>query len=157
MLRGHEIHSNLDLNSMKIIYYALIYPNIIYYNSVWGNCCAIYLSPLELALKKIVRVRTFGSRYEHTPPLIQTLSLLNVKNVNKYMSLLFVFKCLNKNSELFIPQHNDMHNTRSNNISLIQIPNIISSHSRQGIRWSGHGGWARPKAPSTRSVSDSSQ
>ena len=88
----YNVRSNLDLKSMKIIYYALIYPNIIYCNSVWGNCCAIYLSPLELALKKIVRVMTFGSRYEHTPPLFQNLSLLNIKNVNKYMSLLlFLF------------------------------------------------------------------
>ena len=53
------------------------------------------------------------------------------------MSLLFVFKCLSKNNELFIPHHIDMYNTRSNNTSMIQIPNIISSHSRQGIRWSG--------------------
>ena len=133
----YNVRSNLDLKSMKIIYYALIYPNIIYCNSVWGNCCAIYLSPLELVLKKIVRVMTFGSRYEHTPPLFQNLSLLNIKNVNKYMSLLFVFKCLSKNNELFIPHHIDMYNTRSNNTSMIQIPNIISSHSRQGIRWSG--------------------
>ena len=133
----YSVRSNVDLKSMKIIYYALIYPNIIHCNSVWGNRCAIYLSPLELALKKIVRVMTFGSRYEHTPPLFQNLSLLNIKNVNNYMSLLFVFKCLSKNNELFSPHHNDMYNTRSNNTSMIQIPNIISSHSRQGIRWSG--------------------
>ena len=80
---------------------------------------------------------TFGSRYEHTPPLFQNLSLLTIKNVNKYMSLIFVFKCLSKKSELFISRHNDLYNTRSNNTSMIQIPNIISSHSRQGIRWSG--------------------
>ena len=133
----YSVRTNLDLKSMKIIYYELIYPNIMYCNSVWGNCCAIYLSPLELALKKIVRVMTFGSRYEHTPPLFQNLSLLNIKNVNKYMSLLFVFKCLSKNNELFIPHHIDMYNTRSNNTSMIQIPNIISFHSRQVIRWSG--------------------
>ena len=71
---------------------------------------------------------TFGSKYEHTPPLFQNLSLLNIKNTNKYMSLLFVFECLSKNSELFIPHHNGMYNTRSNNTSMIQIPNIISSH-----------------------------
>ena len=80
---------------------------------------------------------TLCSRYEHTPPLFQNLSLLSVKNANKFMSLLFVFKFLSINSELFIPHYNDMYNTRSNNISMIQIPNIISSHSRQGIRWSG--------------------
>ena len=116
----YNVRSKLDLKSMKIIYYALIYPNIIYCNCVWGNCCAIYLSPLKLALKKIIRVMTFGSRYERTSPLFQNLSLLNIKNVNKYMSLLFVFKCLSKNNELFILHHNDMHNTRSNNTSMIQ-------------------------------------
>ena len=125
----YSVRSNLDLKSMKIIYYALIYPNIIHCNSVWGNYCAIYLSFLELALKKIVRVMTFGSKYEHTPPLFQNLSLVNINIVNKYMSLLFVFYCLSKNSELFIPHHNGMYNTRSNNTSMIQIPNIISSHS----------------------------
>ena len=50
----YNVGSNLDLKSMKIIYYALIYSNIIYCNSVWANCCAIYLSPLKLELKKIV-------------------------------------------------------------------------------------------------------
>ena len=53
------------------------------------------------------------------------------------MSLLFVFNRLSTNNEPFIPHHNDMYNTRSNNTFMILIPNIISFHSRQGIRWSG--------------------
>ena len=45
--------NNFDASSLKLIYHTLIYPNIIYFNSVWGNCCRKQLSSLELALKKL--------------------------------------------------------------------------------------------------------
>ena len=55
------------------------------YISVWGNRCGTHLSYLELESKKIVRAMAFASRYEHTPPLFQNSSILNIKKVNKYM------------------------------------------------------------------------
>ena len=49
----YSTRTNFDASSLKLIYHTLIYPNIIYYNSDWWNCCRKQLTSLELALKKL--------------------------------------------------------------------------------------------------------
>ena len=68
----------------------------------------------------------FKSRYEHTTPLFNRLKLLNFDNIVKYMSLLFVFKLFTQYTE------NNYYNTRATTMSLLQMPNIFSTHSRRG-------------------------
>ena len=92
----YSTRNNFDASSLKLIYHTLIYPNIIHCNSVWGNCCRKQLTSLELALKKIVRILSFSLYLEHS--LLINLKLLNVKNIIKYMSLLFVFKSIRKDN-----------------------------------------------------------
>ena len=42
----YSTRNNFDASSLKLIYHTLIYPNIIYCNSVWGNCCREQLTSL---------------------------------------------------------------------------------------------------------------
>ena len=48
----YSTSNNFDASLVKLIYLTLIYPTIIYCNSVWRNYCRKQSTSLELALKK---------------------------------------------------------------------------------------------------------
>ena len=100
----YSTRNNFDASSLKLIYHTIIYPKSIYCNTVWGNCCRKQLTSLELALKKKLCVSFY---LEHSYHLFINLKLLNFKNVNKYMSLLLVFKSIRKDNTFF---HSDPNN-----------------------------------------------
>ena len=85
----------------------------------------------------------FKSRYELTTPLFNRLKLLNLNNIVNYMSLLFVFKSIQSEGPLFTRYpENNYYNTRATTMSSLQMmPNIFSTHSRRGVRWTGAGLW----------------
>ena len=52
-------------NSLKLVYYALVYPYLTYGNLVWGNTYPTRLQKLLNVQKKIVRLISFKSYMEH--------------------------------------------------------------------------------------------
>jgi hypothetical protein len=138
----YNIRSHLTVGALKLIYNALIYPNLIYCNSVWGACCEAYLSPLRVLHKKIVKVMLFKSRYEHSAPLFKSLNMLTLDHVNNYMCAIFIYKsiCNDSNDEWF-SLYVSNYNTRLSTLSVLSMPNINSTHSRQSVRWVGCRFW----------------
>ena len=137
----YAIRHNLNASSLKLLYHGIIYPSLTYCSSVWGNGNRTHIKSLEVALKKIIRAIMFKSQYEHTTPLFNRLKLLNFNNIVKYMSLLFVFKSIQSEGPLFTRYPENNYNTRATTMSLLQMPNIFSTHSRRGVRWTGAGLW----------------
>ena len=95
-------------NTLKLIYYALVYPYLTCGNLLWGNT---YHSKLQ---KKIVTLISFKSYLEHSNLLFWTLKLLDIFKINDYLCSLFkYFKNL---PEFYFTQNNEIyHNTRSSN------------------------------------------
>ena len=60
-------------NTLKLIYYALVYPYLTYGNLVWGNTYPTRLQKILNIQKKIIRLISFKSYLEHTDPLFQNL------------------------------------------------------------------------------------
>ena len=85
-----RVRQYIDDVAVKMIYYSLIYPLMTYCNSLWGNCAASHIRPLIVLQKKLVRVMTRSDFRCHTAPLFESLNLLNVKQINKYFSFLYV-------------------------------------------------------------------
>jgi hypothetical protein len=56
-------------NTLKLIYYALVYPYLTYGNLVWGNTYPTRLQKLLKIQKKIVRLMCFKSYTDHSEPL----------------------------------------------------------------------------------------
>ena len=82
----------ITLNSLKLIYYALVYPYLIYGNLIWGNTYKSRIQKSMKIQKKIVRLMTFKSYFEHTEPIFQELQILNIYKVNDYLTSLFMFR-----------------------------------------------------------------
>ena len=138
----YNIRSYLDRTSLKLLYICPIYPFLMYCNPVWGAANDTVLNPLIVFQKKIIRVISFKSRCEHTRPLFVDLKILTIKQINKYMSALCVHKCLRSNNNLFTDTSlSSIYNTKLSNRNTVVIPNIVSKHSRQSVRWVGCSVW----------------
>ena len=81
-----------NINTLKLIYYALVYPFLTYGNLTWGNTYPTRLQKLLNVQKKIIRLITFKSYLEHTEPLFHKLKILNIFKINDYLSCLFMYR-----------------------------------------------------------------
>jgi hypothetical protein len=73
-----------NLNSLKLIYFALVYPYLTYGNLIWGNVYKSHIQKLVNIQKKIVRLMTFKSYSDHTEPIFNDLKILNLYKLNEY-------------------------------------------------------------------------
>ena len=82
-----------NLNTIKLTYYALIYPYLTYGNLAWGNTYPSKIEKLFRIQKKIIRLMKFKSYTEHTKPLFNDLKILNIFKINDYLTSLFMYRC----------------------------------------------------------------
>jgi hypothetical protein len=78
---------NANLNTLKLIYYALVYPYFIYGNLLWGNTYKKRIQKLINVQKKIVRLMTFSSHLDHTENIFQHLNILNLSKLDDYLTM----------------------------------------------------------------------
>ena len=89
-----KIKFKVDLNTLDLLYNALILPHMSYCNIIWGCAKQTVLDPLYKLQKKVVRIIT-GSKYaEHTSPLFIKLNRLKVMDIHKVQALIFILKSL---------------------------------------------------------------
>ena len=65
----------VDLNILVKLYYALIYPFLIYGILIWGNTYETTLKPIFVLQKKAVRIITFCKLDSYSSPLFKSLEL----------------------------------------------------------------------------------
>ena len=81
-----------NLNSLKLIYYALVYPYLTYSNLTWGNAYKSHIQKLVNIQKKIIRLMTFKSYFDNAEPIFNHLKILNLYKLNEYLTSLFMFR-----------------------------------------------------------------
>ena len=64
----------LDIDSIVMLYNAIVKPYFIYCNIIWGNTFTTYLKKLEKLQKKLLRVMTSSEYNSHTGPLFYKLN-----------------------------------------------------------------------------------
>ena len=78
-----KIRHFTNLNTLKLIYYALVYPYLIYGNLIWSSTYKKRIKKLINIQKKIVRLMTFQSYTSHTEKIFIDLQILNLSKLNK--------------------------------------------------------------------------
>ena len=93
-----------NLNSLKLIYYALVYPYLTYGNLIWGNTYKSRFQKFVNVQKKIVRLMTFKSYFNHSKPIFNDLQILNLYQINYYLTSLFMIRYFHLQNlpELFV-------------------------------------------------------
>ena len=86
----------LDMNSLKQIYYGLVYSFLVYANVIWGKSPMQHLKPLITAQKRIIRTIMNRDRLHHTNLDFYNLGFLKFQDIITYFASIFVFKSLNE-------------------------------------------------------------
>ena len=134
-----KIRHFVDISICINLYYALIYPFLIYGLIVWGNTYPLTIKPLFLLQKKVIRLMTFSSYYDHTNPLFIQLKIIKFNNLvyNFYSG-----KLPQTFDEYFIlvnQRHN--YNTRHASRSSYLLPKIRTNYGKFNIRFVGAKVW----------------
>jgi hypothetical protein len=87
-----RIRHFINLKALKLIYYALVYPYLIYGNLIWGNTYKKRTQKLVNIQKKIFRLMTFNSYFDHTEPIFKELEILSIYKLNQYLTSLFMLR-----------------------------------------------------------------
>ena len=85
----------IDRRGMRIIYYSLCSPYIMYCAEIWGNTYAANLICLFLLQKKIVRLICGAQRLDHTSSLFNDLRILKLPDMVKLETAKTMFKAYN--------------------------------------------------------------
>eukprot|EP00732_Lithocolla_globosa_P001166 Lithocolla_globosa_v1_NODE_538_length_3793_cov_198.788235.p1 type:complete len:860 gc:universal NODE_538_length_3793_cov_198.788235:2774-195(-) len=110
------------------LYYSFIYSHLIYCIEVWGNCNtnAIYLKPLLILQKKLVRIMTFANYNTHASPIFSKLKIMNIYDIYKYRISLLAHKYV-YGKTMFTPQKTSFasnihdHDTRSSSKNKLYV------------------------------------
>lgn len=139
----YRVRSLLNDRSLLLIYNSLIFPNIVYCQSVWGFTNRSHINKICIAQKKVVRVIGNASFREHTAPIFRQNNLLTIDSCSIYSCLVFVFKFMLYHNHLqwFKPYQNNFYNTRLSNENNLCVPRIRTSHSKQSITVAGPTQW----------------
>ena len=79
----YHLRSYVDKQTMKMLYYNLVYSHLQYCINSWGSASEITLYPLKIIQKRNIRIIT-GSKYRaHAEPLFQQLQCLKLNDIYK--------------------------------------------------------------------------
>lgn len=90
----YKIRSYLNENSLRQLYFTLIYPYFYYCSAIWGGAYKTYADSLFVTQKKLLRIMYFKNRYEHTHCLFKESRILKLHDVIYLQTSLFVHKAL---------------------------------------------------------------
>ena len=124
-----RIRDKVNKECLRQIYFALVYPHLLYCSAVWGGAYKTDLDALFIAQKKILRVMNYKGRYEHTNILFNRYNLLKLYDILDLQAALFVYKSLNYYSmdTGFQPL------PPSRRVNELRIPLYLTTHSQHSI------------------------
>ena len=123
----------LTKNALKTLYFSVVYPSLIYCNVVWGGTSRYLINKLIVSQKRLIRTILFRTRYAHTNNDFRDLMIFKIDDINKYFTLVFIYKSLNN---LTYPQNYFHLNTEYHNFNLRNPLNIRAPRYRSKKRQS---------------------
>ena len=126
----YKIRQLVNSHILSNLYYAMIYPFLIYGINVWGSASNQLLNPLLLLQKKFLRMKTFNDQYNelhqlpHSNPLFSSEKVLQIYDIYKLQLGKFVFESINNigptqfhnifNPVTTVHQHNTRYGSSGN-------------------------------------------
>ena len=86
----YKVRPFVSTKLLTDLYYAIIYPFLLYGILIWGNACQTSLTPLHMLQKRFVRMATFNDHPQlvpgplvHASPLFHKLNILTIFDIFK--------------------------------------------------------------------------
>ena len=129
------------------LYYALIYPFLIYGIVIWGNTYPSNIQPLFILQKRSIRIITFSKFDDHSSPLFEQTNKLKLTDLITFHVSLFMFKFHNRLlpavfDNFFISTskvHN--YNTRLSSQLACSLSRVRTNYGKFNIKFSGSKVW----------------
>ena len=96
-----KLRKSFGSQTMKTVYYSLIYPFITNGIVFWGSSPAAYIDPLIKIQKRAVRIIVGAQKLAHTNPLFVRHELLKIPDLYIYFLLVFMHNVMNNK----VPKH----------------------------------------------------
>ena len=138
LIKSRKVLSN---ECMTNLYYAFIYPYLIYCNHIWGNTYKTTLSKLQILQNKVIRITTGSPPRTNNETLYRQNCMLNLNKINTYLVGEFMYNVYHG----IVPDifegmflYNNMIHYRDTRISgHLHHPTISSNLSQNSIRYHG--------------------
>ena len=137
----------VGLHILIKLYYALIYPFLIYGIISWGNTYNTTLQPLFILQKKAIRIMTFSNFDEHSSPLFKQLKIVKLYDLVTLHNVVFMYKFHNNllpNAfDTFFTRVSETHNynTRLSSKISYSLPKVRTNYGIFNIRFQGPKLW----------------
>ena len=99
--RGRKVLNN---KAMKMLYFAFVNPYLTYGNIVWGSVGKTKLNKLANLQKRAVRLITQAPRRSHSRPLMISLNILNIFEINLINHFKLMYKVFKKSIPTFLQE-----------------------------------------------------
>lgn len=90
----YKLRTKLNEVVLKLLYFAFVYPQLLYGVEIYGNTYPSHLNKLEKLNNKILRILQNKSLRSHTIELYKQYNTLPVSLLHSYQIILFVHKCI---------------------------------------------------------------
>ena len=142
-----RIRHFVDQSILLRLYYALIYPFLIYGIVIWGNTYETTLKPILTLQKKSVRIITFSPYNCHSSPLFKSLQVIKFFDLVELHIAIFMYKFHNgllpPTFHSYFTKITDIHryNTRLAAKQSYYLPYARTNYGHFNIRYKGPSVW----------------
>ena len=137
----YKLRKYLSFKTLLSMYYTFVFPYINYCIEIWGATTKHNLLTLHKLQKKAVRIITFSNYTEHTCPLFESLTVLNIYKLFVHYVGLFMFKSYNRltpPSLRYMFNHNrEYHDHETRQHHHYHVPIFNTQICQRNIRYNG--------------------
>ena len=142
----YRVRPYVNSQSLKLIYFSLIHSYINYANITWASTHPTKLKKIHNIQKHASRIIYNKSRYEHAKPLMKSMKMLDVNEINIYQHLIFMYKFRNKLTPVifenkFKTNTNSKYPQRQNESNTYKLPWNFSKFTEFSISYRGPKLW----------------
>ena len=138
LIKARKVLSN---GCMTNLYYAFIYPYLIYCNHIWGNTYKTTLSKLQILQNKAIRITTGSPPRTNNETLYRQNCILNLNKINTYLVGKFMYNVYHgivpDIFEGMFVSNNMIHYHDTRISGHLHPPTISSNLSQNSIRYHG--------------------
>ena len=92
----NRIKNYVDYNTLRSVYFAIIYPHLQYCTNSWENASHLALQPLMTSKKRCIRILTGRGYRDHTNPLFWQSKCLKINGIYRLEMAKIMYRIHNK-------------------------------------------------------------
>ena len=136
-----KLRKILNNESLQSLYYAFVYPYMMYCNPVWGNASAVHINKLHVLKKKIVRIIAGVKPRTSTDDLFRNLNIMKLDEINIFLIAQLTHKQYTADvipvfQNMFIT-NSDIHSYETRQSNHLYIPLCHKNVGKTSIRYRG--------------------